>query len=185
MMTRIGRHMRRISVVIVVLLAASVVAARCSRQPPPAPPTPDTPTPVTWSIEAAPDSRPAAGGTVNVLLIAKVTSGWHMYAMSQIAGGPSALRITVLKDQPFTLSGSVIEPASKKAFDQSFNVETQFFDADTTLTVPVLVAFRTAAGPRKLNVDVEFQACNERLCHPPEKVSLATDIVVRPAASRP
>jgi len=175
MLIKVRPRVRRVSVV---LAAALVVTASCSHEPPPAPPTPDTPTPVTWSIEAAPESRPAAGGTFNVLLTAKMVRGWHMYAMSQVAGGPVALKIAVPIDPPFS-GGRIVEPAPKKAFDQNFNVETQFFDADTTFTVPVLVAARTPAGSKKLNLDVEFQVCSERLCHPAEKVSLAMNVGVQ------
>src|SRR5689334_13152352 len=111
---------QRVGLVIVVLAAALIVTASCSHEPPPAPPTPDTPTPVTWSIEPAPEGRPAAGGTFNVLLTAKIVSGWHMYAMSQVAGGPVALKIAVPADQPFS-GGRIVEPAPKKALDQNFN----------------------------------------------------------------
>src|SRR6185436_14930291 len=99
---------------------------------------------------------------------------------TQVAGGPSALKID-LPAGPFALAGPVIEPEPKKAFDQNFSLETRFFEGDATFTLSIRIASGTPARAHTVNIEVQFQACNERQCLPAQTIPLSVDTKVEAA----
>ena len=62
--------------------------------------------PIKWSLAKTPASA-AAGQTFRIDLTATIDEGWHLYSISQPPGGPITTRISVAKDQPFTLAGAI------------------------------------------------------------------------------
>src|SRR2546423_1685473 len=103
--------------------------------------------PVTWSLTAKEASKPLKpGGTFNAELTAKIEKGWHLYSLDQPDGGPKPTRITVPTDQVFELADSIESPEPRKAHDQNFGIETEFYLDGVTFTLPVRVAANAPAG---------------------------------------
>lgn len=136
---------------------------------------------VVWSIVIAPKSYVVAGRTFNAILSAKIETGWHLYALSQPAGGPIAMSVTVPKEQPFSLGGKVLEPTPTRRVDPNHSQlgESFTFDDLATFTVPLRVAAGTKAGEHVVRVEVEFQVCTDTVCLRPTTVELRLPVTVR------
>ncbi len=117
------------------------------------------------------------GSTFEVQVTADLGDGWHLYSVTQ-APPPIATRITVPAGQPFALAGSVEGPAPRVAFDQSFGIDTEFYEDSATFVVPVKVAADAPGGKRKLRIDTYFQLCNDQLCLPPKTVSVEVELTI-------
>ena len=95
-----GEHVTEVWTLDLPMAPAQVRAAARSVEPQ----TLGDPDRVNWSIATAPNARVAAGRTFYAVVSAKIEPGWHLYALSQPAGGPIAMSITVPKGQPFSLA---------------------------------------------------------------------------------
>jgi len=133
---------------------------------------------VRWSAARADSAAVKAGGPVNVEVTARIDDGWHLYALTQIAGGPNALAISVPKDQPFALSGPIQAPVPKTEFDPNFKIDTQFHADSATFTLPLKVAAGTKDGRYRFRAVVTFQVCNDKICLPPTEEELTVEIPV-------
>ena len=112
--------------------------------------------------------------SATVALSATIAEGWHVYALSQPAGGPTPLKITIPSGAPFALQVPIQETQVIRHDDPSFKMETVYYLNTVNLTVAVKKegAPTTEAVP----VDVRFQACNDRLCLPPYTVHLTANL---------
>lgn len=130
-----------------------------------------TPTPVTWIATAAfPDGR-----TGTVTLDATIESGWHVYSVSQPAGGPIPTRITLPPDQGIGASGAVrASPPPRTQFDSAFTMNVEEHEGHAQFALPVSVA---ASGvPSTVRVNVRYQACNASFCLPPQTARLTAAV---------
>ena len=102
--------------------------------------------PVQWKVTTVSKSV-APGGVATVKVSAEIEDGWHIYSITQPAGGPQATRITVVKDQPYTIKGK-ITPAKAPAvkFDENFNMNVEYHTVNSEFTVPLEVASSVKTG---------------------------------------
>jgi hypothetical protein len=98
-------------------------------------------------------------------LSATIMAGWHVYALSQPAGGPTPLKITIPSGSPFMLAGPIAETQVVRHFDPNFNMETVYYIETANFNLALKEV--DAARGEILPIDVRFQACNDRLCLPP------------------
>lgn len=143
--------------------------------------------PIQWTASIAGHGIPARPGEVfSVQISATIADGWHLYAIDQKEGGPIPTRVSVPAGQLFSLNGGVKEPPPTAKFDPNFNLETRFFEKHVTFIVPVKVGAAAQSASSMVNVDVRYQACNDKLCMPPRTVHLsATAITGTNPASGP
>ncbi len=133
---------------------------------------------VKWSA-TGPEKPVSAGSEAKVVLNAKIESGWRLYALTQPVGGPVKLAIATPKGTPFTVAAKrIVAPVPKVHTDENFKLDTQFYDTDTSFTVPVSVPRTTAAGPQQVPIDVTFQACGDTICLRPFTEHLTVNITV-------
>ena len=116
----------------------------------------------------------STAASASVALSATIQDGWHVYALSQPAGGPTPLKITIPSGAPFALQAPIAEAKVTRREDPSFKMETVFYLNSVNLIVTVKKAGTSAA--ETLPVDVRFQACNDRLCLPPYTAHLTADL---------
>jgi thiol:disulfide interchange protein len=141
--------------------------------------------PIKWSgATKATSVRPGAAFEIQVT--AQIAEGWHLYSLTQ-PPPPIATRISVPAGQPFALAGTIEGPPPHTAFDQSFGIETEFYEDSVTFVVPVTAAADASGGKRKIRIDAYFQTCNDQLCLPPKTVpvELSIDIAGAPVAPAP
>ena len=60
--------------------------------------------------------------------------------------------------------------------DPSFNLETQYYEQDFTVTAPLRIGPRVAAGEQQIPISVRFQTCNGRICQPPRTIHLSATV---------
>jgi DsbC/DsbD-like thiol-disulfide interchange protein len=154
---------------ILILSLAAGSAAACSSSR-----TSATPAPVVWTI-APPARSIGPGATSSVRVDAKIQDGWHIYSVTQPAGGPIATRISVPTGQPFIAAGSPVPSAPPRmAFDDAFHMNVEMHEKAVAFNVPVRSTATAVTAAGSVHVNVRYQVCNETLCLPPQTAKLAT-----------
>jgi hypothetical protein len=135
---------------------------------------------VDWvtSWTAGTDAKAGARGTLE--LSGSVQDGWHVYALNQRPGGPTALRVTIEDNPVATLAGTPSGTQPERRQDPSFGLETQFYSHSFALHVPVALKPGVAAGGQGIPVNVRFQMCSARECRPPKTVHLSVPVGAPP-----
>ena len=123
--------------------------------------------PVRWSV--VPRNSPlqvTPGRTVPLLIQADIAKGWHIYSLTQKAGGPIPLSIKLVDAADVNVRGVIKAPQPERTFDKNFGIETELYSGNTRFTIPVGVPGRSLSGFRKFQVAVRYQVCSETLCLP-------------------
>jgi len=136
--------------------------------------------PVRWSAKVAAKTI-RGGATFDVALTAKIDDEWHIYSVTQAAGGPVPTSVTI--GAPFARAGAIRGPDPTSAYDPNFELRTETYDGTITLIVPVRAP--QAAKAPTLHAGVTYQACTERLCLPPRTVTLSVRVSVETTAQLP
>jgi thiol:disulfide interchange protein len=124
------------------------------------------------------------GGKAKVLINLKIEPSWHVYSLTQ-PPPPRAMKVALDESGPFKADGAPQQPKPKTAFDPNFEIDTQTFEGNVTITLPVKLVANAPAGPQKLTVNFAYQACDEHQCLPPRKVPLTLDATILAAALTP
>jgi DsbC/DsbD-like thiol-disulfide interchange protein len=127
---------------------------------------------VTWTASVRPAATPAS--PLALTLHAQVRDGWHVYALKQLPGGPTPLRVTLDPNSVATAAGDPVGTPPTKVHDRGFDLETQFYSHAFSVTVPLRIG--AASSGAQLPVSVRFQTCNDRICQPPKTVHLSAPI---------
>jgi thiol:disulfide interchange protein len=136
----------------------------------------DDPHPVKWTLEVKNHSlRP--GQRFTAAVVATISSGWHVYSITQPRGGPIATMITVPENPSFALVAPITGPEPEKNFDPNFQMETEMYQDSARFKLPLSVK-RNAPEHSQLQVGVFFQTCNDHLCLPPSRVRLTALVTV-------
>ena len=175
---------------LIYMLAAVPIAACSSSRP-----TSEQAPPVKWSIEPA-RAAVASAETTSVRIDAQIERGWHIYSVTQPAGGPIATRITVPAGQQLIASGTPVPSAPPRtSFDGAFHMDVQLHENTVGFIVPLRAAttgatqVRVQGGapsnarvamssvlPESVHVNVRYQVCNDSLCFPPQTARLAAAV---------
>lgn len=131
---------------------------------------------VTWSVSVQPEgvSRPASTATLS--LHGRVRKGWHVYALNQLPGGPTPLRVGLDTNDVARANGGPAGSPPSKVHDPDFDLDTEFYARDFSVTLPLRLASSLPAGRRVIPVNVRFQTCNGTICQPPKTVHLSATI---------
>lgn len=133
--------------------------------------------PVTWTIAPLRSSL-MNGAATQVRIDARIQDGWHIYSITQPAGGPIATRITVPPGQSVVSAGEpkpTVQPHVR--YDDAFRMNVQLHDQAVGFIIPVR-ATRSPTTNDSVHVNVRYQVCNASLCYPPQTAKLATPITV-------
>ena len=135
--------------------------------------------PVKWSV--VPRSSPlqvTPGRTVPIVIQADIAKGWHIYSLTQRAGGPIPLSIHLFDAADVIVRGVIKAPQPEREFDKNFGIETELYSGSPRFSIPVGVPGRSLTGFRKFHVGVRYQVCSETLCLPPRTERLAVVLLV-------
>ena len=127
-------------------------------------------TPVKWKIKL--DDK---NGAVEKELVFTATAdkGWHLYDMNLPEGGPISTSFTFETLKGAELVGqptSSVTPTT--VFDEQFQMNLRWYAGSVTFTQKLKV---TDAAKFKAEGAVEFMACNDETCLPPDQISFAFD----------
>jgi DsbC/DsbD-like thiol-disulfide interchange protein len=134
---------------------------------------------VQWTASVISTSPVKHGSNATLELSAEVREGWHVYALTQPTGGPTALRITLDQNEVAQVAGAPSGTAPERKHDPSFDLETESYTHAFALRLPVYVK-RSAGGAQLLPISVRFQACSDRECLPPRTVHLSVPVEAPP-----
>ena len=137
--------------------------------------------PVKWTLVGKNVPRSVvAGRTVPIAVQADIAKGWHIYSLTQQAGGPIPLRIAVQGAPDVTVRGLIKAPKPSAHFDENFGMTTELYSGKAQFIIPVGVPGR-ASGVRRLDITARYQVCSDKLCLPPrtDTVHVALRIVAR------
>ena len=124
-------------------------------------------TPVKWNIKLE-DSESAEK---TLIFSAKLDAGWHLYDMNLPEGGPVSTSFSFENLKGAKTIGTPV--ASKEAttvFDEQFQMELRWFAGEVSFRQKIEVT-----DPKHLQVGgyVEYMACNDENCLPPEQEEFA------------
>jgi hypothetical protein len=128
----------------------------------------EDPRPITWALSAKTSTLPMRkGAMVQAKLHAVIQPGWHLYAMEQEPGGPTATKISMSPNQVFVLMGPIESETPPVIMnDPNFNLETRYYEGNAVFVIPIKTIATPSVAQGKLTVDVLFQTCNDRMCLP-------------------
>jgi thiol:disulfide interchange protein DsbD len=129
--------------------------------------------PVKWTLVGnVTPRRVVAGRAVPITLQADIAKGWHIYSLTQPAGGPIPLRIAVEGAPDVALRGVIKAPKPDRYFDKNFGMTTELYSGSPRFIVAVGVPGRATAGVRALHLTARYQVCSDKLCLPPRTDSV-------------
>ncbi|QKG55521.1 sugar transporter [Hymenobacter sp. BRD128] len=126
-------------------------------------------TPVHWSYAAKKTSPTEAV----VFLKATIDAGWHVYSQTVKDGGPVKTTIKFTPSQAYTLVGLPQEPKPIAKFEKAFNMQVSYFTSSVIFQQKVKL---TGKGPVTVKGNLEFMACNDEKCLPPDEVAFSIPV---------
>jgi len=138
--------------------------------------------PVKWTLVGGAHIRDVASGrTVPVTVQADIAKGWHIYSLTQKAGGPIPLRLELLGAGDVRVRGVIKAPAPARKFDKNFGIETELYSGSPRFTLPIGVPGKAVSGVRKFQIGARYQVCSDKLCLPArtDKLDVALRIATR------
>ena len=126
-------------------------------------------TPVKWNIKL--DDSATAEKTL--VFTATLDNGWHLYDMNLPEGGPiSTSFVFETLEGAKTVGEPVTSQTPTTVFDEQFQMELRWFAGSVTFSQKIEVT-----DPKHLKVAgyVEYMACNDENCLPPEKEEFSFD----------
>ncbi|MDH6356661.1 cytochrome c biogenesis protein CcdA [Parabacteroides sp. PF5-9] len=125
--------------------------------------------PIKWNIRLDDPGTPEK----TIVFTATADAGWHLYDMNLPSGGPISTSFTFETLNGVELIGapeSSKEPTS--VYDELFSMELRWYGGEVSFTQQIKV---TDAAKFKLVGEVEFMACNDETCLPPERIDFTFD----------
>jgi DsbC/DsbD-like thiol-disulfide interchange protein len=135
--------------------------------------------PVRWSV--VPRTSPlrvTPGRTVALAIQADIAKGWHIYSLTQKAGGPIPLSIKLVGAADVIVRGVIKAPQPERTFDKNFGIETELYSGSAQFTIPLGIPGRSLSGFRKFQVAVRYQVCSETLCLPARTEKLPVVLLI-------
>lgn len=118
--------------------------------------------PVKWSYAA----RKIDNQNAVVFIKASIDAGWHIYSQNVSDGGPVKTTITFPVSRYYLLNGKTVEPKPMSKFETTFNMEVSYFEREVIFRQKIRLNKQQAIVKGTL----EYMACNDKQCLPPENV---------------
>lgn len=126
-------------------------------------------TPVKWKFDLKDSGSPEK----ELLFTATLEKGWHLYDMNLPEGGPVSTSFSFETVRGADLVGAPAATTKPTTvFDPLFDMELRWFGETVTFVQKVKV---TDAKKFKIEGEVEYMACNDENCLPPERESFVFD----------
>src|SRR5580658_4935001 len=88
---------------------------------------------VHWEAAVAAPGGLKQGSAAVLQLSGEIEDGWHVYALTEPAGGPTALRVTLDDNAIAEAAGTPTGSEPQKRHDPSFGMETRFYTHSFTV----------------------------------------------------
>ncbi len=137
---------------------------------------------VQWAATVTAPGGAKHDSAATLELSGEIQDGWHVYALTEPPGGPTALRVTLDDNAVADAAGVPSGTTPQKRHDPSFGLETRFYTHTFTVRLPVQLKQQAATGEQLIPISVRFQTCSDRECQPPTTIHLSVPIDVLPDA---
>lgn len=125
--------------------------------------------PVTWSYAA----KRLPGNQAMLLLRATIDEGWHIYSQTVANGGPVKTTIQFNAAKTYTVIGKPIEPKPITEYEKDFDMKVSYFEKQVIFQQKIKLK---DAGATTIKGSIEFMACNNKQCLPPETVEFSIQV---------
>ena len=127
------------------------------------------PQPVSWKVSA----QQVKKNLYEIKATASIRAGWHIYDLQEYVGGPNPTvflveGISVTADGEATITSPV-----KRVYEDAFGMEIGTCEGPMTIVQRVKVL---QDGPSDVNVHIEWQACNDGNCLPPDEFDATVQV---------
>ncbi|MCF8275856.1 MAG: thioredoxin family protein [Flavobacteriales bacterium] len=132
-------------------------------------PEPEIFDPVIWTFS----HKDLGNGEYELSFSATVDKGWHVYALNE--KGQESMTATVINFQPLSgaeLTGDPSQPEPISEYDSIIGEQLNYFYDQAVFTQKV----RLLSSPSSVKGSIEFSACNENGCLPPELVDFEFEL---------
>ena len=132
--------------------------------------------PVKWEVS----SKKVKKNVYEITATGSIRTGWHIYDLQESPSGPNPTVFSISGDAVETEGEPAITSPVDRHFDEVFGMEIGTCDG------PVTIVQRVRAlqdGPCDVNVHIEWQACNEGNCLPPDDFDATLQVEGKGTAS--
>ena len=124
--------------------------------------------PVEWSFSYDSISQDSYILTIK----AKIERGWNIYSQFVNPDGPIPTSFVFEESEDFKLVGIVNEPDPNTKYDPVFQMELSSFQDEVVFTQEIKLLNKVLPT---IKGELEFMACNEKMCLPPDYVDMIFD----------
>lgn len=126
--------------------------------------------PVKWEFSI----NQLADNKIEVVADATIDDTWHLYSASLPEGGPIPTSLNLIDSDHYKVSGDLRqEPEPDLQYDQTFDMELSWFSNEARLILPVEVMSEDVSV---IEGYVEFMACDDEQCLPPDRVDFRMNL---------
>lgn len=126
-------------------------------------------TPVKWKIKLEDPGTPEK----DIVFTATAEKGWHLYDMNLPEGGPVSTSFTFETLQGAELIGTPVSSVKPTTvYDEQFAMNLRWYPGTVSFTQKLKV---TDPAKFKVEGEVEFMACNDETCLPPDRIGFTFD----------
>jgi thiol:disulfide interchange protein len=136
--------------------------------------------PVQWSLTIEPSKAPP-GSEVVGRLIARMDPGWRLYSMT--TPRPPIATTVELSSNPAIASVRIYQPEPGRKLDPNFGTQTETYEREAAFLLVIRLSDAASPGEIELVARPRFQACDDRQCLPPRRVSVSARFLVDAAAA--
>jgi len=134
------------------------------------------PEPVTFTMEKAPQGL-KAGQKAKLKVRASLEGNWYLYSIANDPeAGPYPTKFSSANPS-MTIAGEVTESKPKIEMDPNFETELGRHSGRAVFTIPIVFS-KQAQGSTMIDLEVLYQACNDRVCLPPRTESIMHPVTV-------
>ena len=127
------------------------------------------PQPVSWKVSA----QQVKKNLYEIKATASIRAGWHIYDLQEYVGGPNPT-VFLVEGISVTADGeAVITSPVKRVYEDAFGMEIGTCEGPVTIVQRVKVL---QDGPSDVNVHIEWQACNDGNCLPPDEFDATVQV---------
>ncbi len=122
--------------------------------------------PVNWTSSV----KKLGDKTYQVVLVANIDKGWHMYSQTTPDGGPIPTKVTVAKNPLITTTNGFKENGKlEQKYEPLFGVNVRQYSDKVEFTQVVKTKARVNTS---MEVAVQFMVCDDHQCLPPSTKKL-------------
>ncbi len=126
--------------------------------------------PVKWSFSL----NKLSDTKIEVIADATIDDGWHLYSVNLPEGGPIATSLNLESSGAYTLEGEIREePKPSSQYDSTFEMNLAWFSGKARLVQVIQLNAETAT---RIEGYVEFMACDDQQCLPPDRVDFELSV---------